>query len=1031
MEQITAHQVDPIRRALRNLPPSGPSGFEWLLCELLSRLTDRRFFVAAAGSQQGRDLSTGQLGGTWIAVEAKRYQKRTSFDKGQLLGELLELSFRSPHPDLWVLITTGAVSDQLISSLRQGGLRTGVEVEIIHAPDDHPGELEFLCASEPDVTARYLPKTVESALQALREHDQYIETLKSLRDRFSSETLGFDHFRRAAQSWFRESLEVAEQARARLGGQPLSLLAPTANFVGRMQPTAALERWWQCWPQDPRPFIMLGEEGVGKTWAVAAWANDVAEEAPETIMMFVSSSDIKSTDPFDLLTSRLGAIENRIGAEYLKRRLENWIERADGGAPTILLVVDGINERPTFEWRSLFDALNVGPWFSRVAMVVTCRPGFWNKAMFMPDQEVAQCSLQSFNDMELEEALRKHGHSLEEFDERMVVLLRKPRYLALAMKHHRRLEETGDFTIDRLLYEDWKDRLERKRLLTVTDNEFRDFLGSLAQYYQDGLNSLSRREIEELLPRSAGSDLTELLTGGLFTVTSGLRQQFKIEPEWLTHSLGLLLASHVAEITEVAHLKEELAHFLEPHLEIDQQGDILAAAVLYSLFTPNYGRPARLTLLHAWVSRQNHSSVSINRLKGYVPVAADDYLELLECSTLAGSLDRRAIERLEYALLAWRTLPKVERLLVTATVRWVGLIHPAGFDYMRPTKSRTGAKESRTSDDLRDAIEERAGRRLLAGQSLSLDCGSELHVVSSDRFAWLADSALFFLSTLPARKRLIPLRQWALSRAVLGSAREWNQVAWLLRSTATADFEDALFAVLEPLFRSSMTLSRSAAAELLACLNTPRAVARRREWGAESLGIGADRRNEVFDPCTDWSYRWRKSDCEACCGRDDLTDIYVARKLSRLALEPGFELPAVALPRIRRALSTIDFSKVWGDFARTSAESDLEGIEPVIAATLPGALVSAYRTVVRTQVADETSWGALSLSLEKVRPLLNRRRERAPMTKRLQEVHQLNPKNNDQLIHWECDLFSACIANEPPTKQLNALFCRPAWTFDT
>lgn len=1032
MHSSDSMHYEKVRTALRGLRPSGPSGFEGLLTELFTALTGRRFFLAGAGYQQGRDLSTGGLGGTWIAVEAKRYQKDADLDEVSLMSKIQQLALEAPRPDIWVLAATSVPYEQTVTRLHKAGLRAGIEVAILVSPKDQPGDLDFLCASAPQVCLRYLSEDCSGALEALQEHPSYDTAVKSLTERFCAPAVGFDHARHRAVGWFRDALEASDEARARLG-QPLDIFSPSGHFVRRKEAESELNSWWREWPRQSRAFVLMGEEGVGKTWATAAWAHSQMVEAQSTILIFVSSRDIESTEPSELITSHLSKItggphESRID---WRARLESWRARSSQGGPLFLLILDGLNERPSFEWRDLFDRLRSHTWLDNVAIVVTCRPGYWNESMFMPDQSPRTWVLGGFNDQELDEALSAYGRSRSDFVPDLIPLLRKPRYLSLALKHYDRLEETGDFTVARLLYEDWKDRLEKKRELRMTDRDFRHLLGELAQAYRDGRVQFSERELEQLLPIDKAKDLTELLTGGLLIVEDGLRQHYKIEPLWLTHSLGLLLADELNQSAPQSEIEEALAHFLEPQLEVDQQGEILAAACLYALFTPNYKQAGKQALLHTWVCRQNHTGTSVERLQTYVPIAIQDYLALLEHSTLDSSLDHRAVERIEYAVLAWRSLPKVESELLRHAARWLSLVHPKGFGYMRPPEGREGQRSGARMEaeaELRRKIEERAGNRLVPGCTVRLPGDYSLEVTDSDRLDWLADSALFFLCALPERYRVEPLRQWALSRSVIGHPREWNQVAWLLRQRSDIDFEEQILKAVDPLLKSGDITLRRAGAELLSCLGTARATEQRASLPREVRGIAQgwmEASDEDDDPCMKW--HWSRGNCKRCAERADLSDQYVTSKVAAHCRDPNFKLPSAAVPRSLSALEAISLSAIWSSFVRTSSESDLESIEPTVAVAHPQMLVKAYRRVVRTQLRDEEAWRAVAHCLERVQPLLNRKPEKAVLERRWQSLLDCDPATNNQLVHWECDIFCAIIAHRTAREQLDAFLSRPSW----
>ena len=146
----------------------------------------------------------------------------------------------------------------------------------------------------------------------------------------------------------------------------------------------------------------------------------------------------------------------------------------------------------------------------------------------MPDQRPRQWTLEGYDARELDEALQANGRRRSEFATDLLPLLRNPRYLSLALKHYERLEETGDFTIDRLLYEDKKDSSD-KRYLKMSDNDFRSFLAELARNYREGRVRYSRRDLEDLVPRDAAADLNEMLTDGLLIVERGLVQRSRLD----------------------------------------------------------------------------------------------------------------------------------------------------------------------------------------------------------------------------------------------------------------------------------------------------------------------------------------------------------------------------------------------------------------------------------------------------------------------------------------------------------------------
>ncbi len=103
---------------LRELPATGENGFEGLIAALLEALTEQHFYLAKSGSQNGRDMSATRNSCGVIAVECKRYGKKSELDERSLLGEIAQAVRDIPDLDIWILATSREISSQLDSALR-------------------------------------------------------------------------------------------------------------------------------------------------------------------------------------------------------------------------------------------------------------------------------------------------------------------------------------------------------------------------------------------------------------------------------------------------------------------------------------------------------------------------------------------------------------------------------------------------------------------------------------------------------------------------------------------------------------------------------------------------------------------------------------------------------------------------------------------------------------------------------------------------------------------------------------------------
>jgi hypothetical protein len=364
--------------------------------------------------------------------------------------------------------------------------------------------------------------------------------------------------------------------------QPVNIADNGVRLIERQIAWQRLDTWRSQWNSDPRPFVLLGEEGDGKTWAVASWLNHHIQHLGSfPPVLFVPSTAVESTDPQRLITTVLERQNRPFRRELWEKRLDRWLQREEHTTPLLFLVLDGVNEcRSTSWWRELFERLAVSPWRQRVAVVITCRTELWQRH-FSPLRHLRTIDwvLPGYDENELQETLASQSLRRDEIAERLLPLLRKPRYFDLMVTHRQQMEQSGDITVARLMYEDWRDRLKRKSLLTELDHEtFQRLIRNLAQKSRDGACTLSDQEVNTLVPLLNDREnlLQELLTGGILQSTgTGIH----VNERLLTCGFGLLLADQVTQaVEEHKPLDETIGRWLEPHTGMDIKAAICGVA---------------------------------------------------------------------------------------------------------------------------------------------------------------------------------------------------------------------------------------------------------------------------------------------------------------------------------------------------------------------------------------------------------------------------------------------------------------------
>jgi hypothetical protein len=500
----------------------------------------------------------------------------------------------------------------------------------------------------------------------------------------------------------------------------------------------------------------------------------------------------------------------------------------------------------------------MSPWKDQVAIVLTCRPAYWREDLdlgFRDSFEVFEVG--PYDDAELASALEKGGLRTADLPSSLEPLLRRPRYLDLAVQHHDALEQSGDVTVDRLLYEDWKHRVSRKRGL-FSDQDFRALLAQLAEMHRDKM--LSKREVQDLLP--SGDDLLasldEITTGGILVRNSLGR--YTVESRRLIQGLGLVLADQVRSVANQGEsaVRETIASLLEPHSDMDRKVAICRSAVTFAVLEPDFPEAARSVLFEQWIGNRNLSREDFESFTAYLPAGTASYLRLVEHFWVMRRANHQAQSLLVNAFFRWRDNARVQQALIFACERWLSYVHPYGYQFMRDRDDKSRA-------ELRSKIEERAGRPLKPGDKFLLV--DELEVVEDDGSLWLSEPALILASLFPVALFVPALRRWALSRSVIGYPEEYAVVAWLLR-WSNEDLWPALEAAVVPLLDGPRVAQQAAWRLLWAC-------------GREEAASVLERLPEDLfpptyyeeayaeDPCRSF---WRREDCAMCAARPDLPD---------------------------------------------------------------------------------------------------------------------------------------------------------------
>jgi NACHT domain len=753
----------------------------------LEILTGRHFYLAQSGTQLGRDMSASGSNTDVIAVECKRYGSSTELDERELLGELEQVSTAISDLDLWVLITSRDIPSQIHESLRKKADKESITYLSISTGDGTPSSLEVLCAQAIDQVVDFLEDqdktSIRQSLIEIAESTQFNQKVEQLRNELTDPLVGYNPWKIEQNRFFLQCLQSETESRKEFG-QPINIEEKGIRLIKREAAWASLNEWFDAWKNNRQPLAVLGEEGDGKTWGVASWISHKLKNVDDfPPILFLSSTEVSDDEPEVLLSRDIARHLHSLAQEQWKKRVERWTKRAANHLPLFFVVLDGINERWSPQrWRKLLEKFAGTPWTDQVVILVTCRAVYWQRHFEqLSHLQFVTYILPSYNDGELDEALAHHNLQRSDIQNDLLTLIRKPRYFDLMVRYREKVAETGDVTVARLVYEDWRDRFGRKRSISLDDTSFQEFICRLALKFQGGARYVSDQDVEYALP-SFNEDkqliLEELRTGGV--LQSG-RRGYQVDEKLIVYGFGLLLVDQLEEANEIEKdVSETISEWLEPHAEMDIKASICGFAAIHALSLRDYPKSAKIALLQTWIYCQNPEQTAESDFIAYLPIDPQCYIELAEIVWSDAAENAWAQELLMQAFLKRRE-PSILSQLNTAFERWLGFVHIYGVPSLR-------GYSGEGTERIKQEMIERLGMTFQIGQRIALGSYT-ITAIEDDGLLRLGRVALAVISHLPRGMFLHAIATGCLAEAIMGLQSKYDLFAWLFHSSPESALE--------------------------------------------------------------------------------------------------------------------------------------------------------------------------------------------------------------------------------------------------
>ena len=951
--QLSLRDSENQKKLKRELQDSRTAAeLEKLVAALLGRLLGVPIAVARSGPQHGGDAGPAGQQERRFRLECKKYGETSHLSGRELLGEIDQALARDEALEAWVLVATISVPEQLVQDLTEKGEGIGVPVVILDWRDAELAQLAALCAFDPDLVEAEFSKEAGALARLL----QYVSTdaIEMLRRNLQSWCLGFEAIRMRSHERLDRIWNSPRESNAELGQNAAG--GARAKRVRRSKVHEALYAWGRGSAQTDAPAVVVGWDGVGKTWATLDWLVDSMGEQP--IILIVPSSAVVSVSVLSrssveqFLAQRLHDLTDVRGPEHWLRRLRYLLKRPPDEGPVLTVFFDGLNQEPSVDWLSLLKVLQGGTFAGRVRVVLSTRTYHFDDrlsklhGLSVPPIPVAVDIYDAAPGGELDEMLAFESLVRADLQTDVLELARTPRLFELVVRLRARLGEPGQVTVHMLLWEYGRDTLEGHAQKSFTEADWKAWLKEVAQRYRDGMDrEVSVKSLGDMVSRRDLSEpevyrrLSDIIDGRFVsTAPSG---KLQLTPTVVVHALGVALLAHLEEVTTQTFLALdcELTAWLDPIAGFDQRAEVLRAAV--SIVVEGGGpamTPLAGVLVTAWLQTQNIPDAHRRELISLAPQLTDALLDAVEHSHTSTHASARL-----WAVKGLRAIPRTDAAsfasIVTRIRHWFSTV---SRDVYRHPEANPDVEKRRT-DHFRNLI--------------GVDFSGPIRVVGVDlELVDQTDSVLqatapSIIQGFPLAKALPIFEVAAVALAISPRDEGWDGLKWICLLNEVDPDETA-----EALRDASETLRHrtpepgihpdlgARAATLLLCLSGEG----RDEDAAASINPALGRvlsyeKDYLPRPGRSFFFPLERRHAEVALNDTGLPLLARVQRTEELWLDPTFEPPAAFVTEVRTVAAGIEVNKLDRGRGRSIEDCNFEEIEPVLARCAPDLLAALVR----------------------------------------------------------------------------------------
>ena len=637
---------EPYNQLQSVLLAAGARTLERLAGFALGSLLGIPFRHARSGDQSGGDGGTSGFGDRHLLFEARRYKQDTRLDERSIRGEIDQAVERHPDLEAWILVTTQEVPEQIHNAIERKAHSLGIGAIIIDWARHPLPRLAALAASSPDIFATESGQDQSALLAQIAQLSGYVRTLEAIQTDLESWVIGFDAVRNASHERVHEIWNSRRRAQAKFE-QDVAGADGSAQHVSRPTLNDRLDAWFNG-SDDGAVGVLVGLDGVGKTWAAVDWLQLRLDRLPIVVLAPSSAlgstgTDTTSVELINFIARYLHDVSEVRDVPHWEKRVRRLLGRPADHGPVFLIFFDGLNQLPSHDWTSVLQQLEDDPFYQCARTLISTRTTFFEDRLHQLQSLIAsphRIAVENYDlnpGGEFDRKLALAGLSRDDLSDHLVHHAAVPRMFDLIIQLRSQLGDVGDVTVHRLLWAYGASAVQASSAGAFSEREWRRFLLELAADYKDGSHRSTVQRIEALsasttrTPDQVYRRVSGVIDGIFTTLDQDGEPQF--DPDFVSHALGLALVAQLENAGPGEQPTTILDRFLDPIAGYDGRAETLRAAVSIALLKEGVRPEAWLsTLCTRWLHSQNLPENHLSDLEILTPELVVPMLDVIEAS---------------------------------------------------------------------------------------------------------------------------------------------------------------------------------------------------------------------------------------------------------------------------------------------------------------------------------------------------------------------------------------------------------------